>query len=89
MGGALAREHILVAFTRAQDQLPALTEVVAGSNDTGEAVQKVRDLLDLDEAQATAVLDMQVRRMSATQRVRVRDELEEIQAEIERLRAGH
>lgn len=76
LGAALAREHVLVAFVRAQDHLAAVIEAVEGSSDNGQALRKLRDLLHLDETQATAVLDMQVRRMSAIERTRRRDELE-------------
>jgi DNA gyrase subunit A len=88
LAAALPREHVLVALSRAQDQLAGLVDAVESSTDTDQAQQRVRALLDLDEAQATAVLDMQVRRMSATERARVRDELEQLRGEIEDLRTG-
>ena len=40
------------------------------------------ELLDIDEIQATAILDMQLRRLAALERQRIIDELAEIEAEI-------
>lgn len=88
LAAALPREHVLVALTRAQDDLAGLFEAVESSADADQARQRLCVLFDIDEAQATAVLDMQVRRMSATERARVRDELERLRSEIEELRAG-
>ena len=70
----------------AQIQLTSLAEAMAGSGDGAQALQNVRDLLDLDGTQATAVVDMQVRRMSAVERTRTHVELDQIRAEIEALR---
>ena len=45
------------------------------------------ELLDIDEIQATAILDMQLRRLAALERQRILDELAEIEAEIADLQA--
>ena len=39
-------------------------------------------LLDIDEIQATAILDMQLRRLAALERQRLQDEFAELEAEI-------
>ena len=45
------------------------------------------ELLDIDEIQATAILDMQLRRLAALERQRILDELAEIEARIADLQA--
>jgi len=45
------------------------------------------ELLDVDEVQATAILDMQLRRLAALERQRILDELAEIEARIADLQA--
>ena len=45
------------------------------------------ELLDVDEIQATAILDMQLRRLAALERQRILDELAEIEARIADLQA--
>jgi DNA gyrase subunit A len=87
LAAALRREHVLVGLTRAQDHLAGVVEAVVSSADTDQALQKVRARLDIDEGQATAVLDVQIRRMSGTERARVPDELHQLRAAIEQLRA--
>jgi hypothetical protein len=88
LAAALRREHVVVGMARAQDHLARVVEAVESSANTDEALRKVRAFLDLDKGQAMAVLDMQVRRMSGTERARVRDELHQLRAEIEQLRSG-
>ena len=46
------------------------------------------ELLDIDEIQATAILDMQLRRLAALERQKIIDELAEIEVEIAELQ-GH
>jgi DNA gyrase/topoisomerase IV subunit A len=69
---------ILPVWSRPSKAVPTRTK----------ALRKVRAFLDFDKGQAMAVLDMQVRRMSGTERARVRDELHQLRAEIEQLRSG-
>ena len=88
LAAAQRREHVLLGLTRAQQHLAGLVEAVESSADPDEALLTVRTLMDPDEGQAMAVLDMQIRRMPATERARVLDELHQLQAEIALLRSG-
>ena len=83
---ALRRAHVLEAMVRVHEDLSALLAVVESSASSGDAQQQVADRFGLDRGQATAVLDMQVRRMSVEGREQVRKEYDQLQEEISRLR---
>lgn len=87
LGYARDRAHVLVAILKAQDNWEATLARIAAATDDVSAKQAVADELALDEGQATAVLDMQFRRMSQHNRARLAEELAGEQAEIERLTA--
>src|SRR5215207_6491722 len=72
------RAHILRALLKAIDQLDAVIALIRGSASADAARGGLMELLDIDEVQATAILDMQLRRLAALERQIVRDELTEI-----------
>ncbi len=76
------RAHILRALVKALDQLDAVIELIRNSPSADEARNGLMRLLDVDEVQATAILDMQLRRLAALERQKTLDELEKIEAEI-------
>ena len=62
-----------------------LDEVIAlirRSPTVEEARSGLMELLDIDEIQATAILDMQLRRLAALERQKIIDELAKIEIEI-------
>jgi DNA gyrase subunit A len=81
---AVDREHILLGILKAQDDWEATLTSVAASEDDDMAIDAVASHLGLDRLQATAVLDMQFRRLSRQSRVRLADELASIREEIQR-----
>ncbi|HVM27523.1 MAG TPA: DNA gyrase subunit A [Mycobacteriales bacterium] len=81
------RAHILRALARALDQLDAVIALIRGAESAEAAREGLMSLLDIDEVQATAILDMQLRRLAALERQRILDELGEREAEIAELTA--
>jgi DNA gyrase subunit A len=80
---AEARIHILRALLKALDQLDAVIALIRASESADAARGGLMQLLEIDEIQATAILDMQLRRLAALERQRIIDEHDRIAAEIE------
>ncbi len=81
------RAHILRGLVKALDQLDEVIALIRSSPSAEEARAGLITLLDIDEVQATAILDMQLRRLAALERQRIIDELAEIETEIAELQA--
>jgi DNA gyrase subunit A len=80
------RAHILRGLGKALDQLDAVIALIRRSESAEAARAGLIELLDIDEVQATAILDMQLRRLAALERQRIIDELAEKEREIADLR---
>ncbi|SFD84318.1 DNA gyrase subunit A [Actinopolyspora alba] len=76
------RAHILRGLTLALDQLDAVINLIRGSSTVDDARSGLIELLGIDEDQATAILDMQLRKLAALERQKLLDELAEIEAQI-------
>ncbi|MFO7192128.1 DNA gyrase subunit A [Thermocrispum sp.] len=76
------RAHILRGLVKALDMLDEVIALIRRSPNTEEARTGLMQLLDVDEVQATAILDMQLRRLSALERQKIIDELAEIERTI-------
>ena len=76
------RAHILRAYLKALDQLDAVIALIRNSPSADEAKSGLMALLEVDEIQATAILDLQLRRLAALERQRIMDEAAEIEAKI-------
>ncbi|MGW4364887.1 DNA gyrase subunit A [Nocardia takedensis] len=76
------RAHILRGLVKALDALDEVIALIRRSANTDTARTGLMSLLDIDEIQATAILDMQLRRLSALERQKIVDELAKIEAEI-------
>jgi DNA gyrase subunit A len=77
------RIHILRGLLKALDQLDAVIALIRASASAEEARTGLMNLLEIDETQALAILDLQLRRLAALERQRIIDEHDAIQAEIE------
>lgn len=75
------RLSILAAMEGALADPVRLVGALAGAADDEDAVQRVRDAFGLSEEQATAVLDLQFRRLHRAGRARVTDELAMLRAD--------
>src|SRR4051812_22993718 len=76
------RAHILRGLVKALDMLDEVIALIRRSPDVEEARQGLIDLLDIDEIQANAILDMQLRRLAALERQKIVDDLAKIELEI-------
>jgi len=76
------RMHIVSALLKAIDRIDEVIALIRGSESANAARQGLMDLLDIDEVQATAILDMQLRRLAALERQALIDEYEQLLAEI-------
>jgi DNA gyrase subunit A len=79
------RMHILTAYLKALDALDEVIALIRRSADTETARDGLMVLLSIDELQARAILDMQLRRLAALERQKIIDEA----AELERLIASY
>ena len=83
---AEARAHILEGFATALDHLDEVIAIIRGSADTPTARGELMTRFSLSERQAQAILDMRLRSLTAMERQRVLDELEELRARIAELK---
>src|SRR4051794_20881897 len=73
--------HIQRALVKALDRLDDVIALIRASQTTEEARDGLMEMLDIDEVQSRAILDMQLRRLAALERQKIIDEL----AALERL----
>jgi DNA gyrase subunit A len=76
------RAHILRGLVKALDALDEVIALIRRSPTVDEARSGLIQLLDIDEIQAGAILDMQLRRLAALERQKIIDELAKIEIEI-------
>ncbi len=74
-----ARLDILTAIERALDRRTEVFEVVARSAEPADAAAAVGRLLDVEPSGAEAVLALQLRRFSSSERAKISSELDELQ----------
>ena len=76
------RAHILRGYLKALDALDAVIALIRASRTPEEARTGLMKLLEVDEIQANAILDMQLRRIAALERQKINDEYEGLMAEL-------
>jgi DNA gyrase subunit A len=76
------RAHILRALLKAIDRIDEVIALIRGSESANVARQGLMDLLEIDEVQATAILDLQLRRLAALERQALTNEYEQLMTEI-------
>lgn len=76
------RAHILRGLSKALDMLDETINLIRRSPSAEESKTGLMNLLDVDEIQATAILDMQLRRLAALERQKILDELGDIEVKI-------
>ncbi|MGH3712230.1 MAG: DNA gyrase subunit A [Micromonosporaceae bacterium] len=76
------RAHILRGLVKALDALDEVIALIRRSPTPDEAKRGLIQLLEIDDIQATAILDMQLRRLAALERQKIIDELAEIELKI-------
>jgi DNA gyrase subunit A len=76
------RAHILRGYLKALDALDEVIALIRASATVDDARTGLMELLEIDELQATAILDMQLRRLAALERQKIIDEFDELMARI-------
>ncbi len=75
--------HILRALLKALDVLDEVIALIRASATVEAAREGLMELLEIDEVQARAILDMQLRRLAALERQRLTDRYDTLMAMIE------
>ncbi len=76
------RAHILKGYLKALDALDAVIALIRASTTPEEARTGLMKLLDVDEIQANAILDMQLRRIAALERQKINNEYDTLMSEM-------
>ncbi|MBI9114851.1 DNA gyrase subunit A [Sanguibacter sp. YZGR15] len=79
---AEAKIHIFRGYLKALDALDEVIALIRRSPDADQARRGLMELLHIDELQATAILNMQLRRLAALQRQEIIDEHDKLEREI-------
>jgi DNA gyrase subunit A len=79
---AEARAHLLEGFAIALEHLDEVIAIIRGAQDTADARGQLIARFELSTRQANAILEMRLRALTALERQRVLDELEQIRAKI-------
>jgi DNA gyrase subunit A len=74
--------HILRGLLKALDMLDEVIALIRRSPTVEEARDGLMALLEIDELQARAILDMQLRRLAALERQKIQDRNDELEAQI-------
>ena len=72
--------HVYRGLVKALDALDEVIALIRRSPDVEEARTGLMELLEIDEVQAQAILDMQLRRLAALERQKIMDRLAELEA---------
>jgi len=81
------RAHVLQGYLIALDNLDAVIALIRAAADTEEAREGLQATFSLSEAQAQAILDMRLARLTGLARKEVEDEYADLQERIGELRA--
>ncbi len=81
------RAHILEGLLIALDHLDEVINLIRNAESAEVARGQLMERYSLSEIQATAILDMQLRRLAALERQRIQDEYAELQAKIAEFKA--
>jgi DNA gyrase subunit A len=76
LGKAKDRAHILEGFKIALDNIDAVIKTIRASKSPETALENLRTKFSLSEAQAKAILEMQLRRLTGLERAKVEEEYE-------------
>jgi DNA gyrase subunit A len=76
------RAHILRGYLKALEALDAVIKLIRNSQTVDDARDGLMNLLQIDELQARAILNMQLRQLAALERQKIIDEAAALEAEI-------
>ncbi len=79
---AREREHILLGFKKALDNLDAVIQLIRGSKTPREAREGLMTSFAFSERQAQAIIELQLQRLTNMEQLKILDELAEIERRI-------
>jgi DNA gyrase subunit A len=79
---AQERAHILSALLKAIDRIDEVIALIRGSESAAAAQQGLMAMLEIDEIQGRAILDMQLRKLAALERQELTNEYDDLMAKI-------
>jgi DNA gyrase subunit A len=79
---AQERAHILNGLLKAIDRIDEVIALIRASASATDASERLQVLLEIDELQARAILDMQLRKLAALERNELQSEFDELMAAI-------
>lgn len=82
-----ARAHILEGLKIALDHIDDIIQLIKSAKNDEEAMNGLRNNYKLSEAQAQAILEMKLRRLTGLERDKIENELRELLEEIEELKS--
>lgn len=82
---AKEREHILAGLRIAIQNLDEVIQMIRTAKDATQAKNRLMKNLKLSDIQATAILDMPLRRLSSLERKKIETEYKEVMAKIKKL----
>src|SRR5438128_4613068 len=77
LGKAKERAHLLEGFKIALDNIDEVVKTIRASKSPETALANLREKFELSEAQAKAILEMQLRRLTGLERQKIEDEYRE------------
>ena len=80
------RIHILRGYLKALDALDAVIALIRASQTVDVARDGLMELLEIDEIQAMAILNMQLRRLAALERQKILEDHDDLQSQIDDFR---
>src|SRR6266511_3954453 len=81
------RAHVLQGYLIALDNLDEVIALIRSANDTDEARAQLMERFELSEIQASAILELRLRALTALERKRVEGEFNNLQERLGELRA--
>ncbi len=83
---AEARAHILQGFKLALENLDEVIQIIKTSANSPEAKQRLIERFGFSDLQAQAILDLRLHRLTGMEQAKILEELEQILAQIKRLK---
>ena len=84
---AEAERHVIDGLLVALDNIDAVIKVIRGSKDRAQASERLQSKFGLSEAQADAILNMRLAKLTALERSQLKARLSELQSAIKELKA--
>ena len=80
-----ARAHVLAGLLQAVSHIDRVIQIIRSSPDVNAARARLMTSFALDETQANAILDMQLRRLAALEQQKLQEEYDSVQSRIDYL----